>query len=178
MMLRSPLSRWLLLGLWGTVAVAAFWLMAVQAALALLTPFGQWQKPGIARVEVLGRERDPESVFTDEVHVLRHGELRSLTMLKEEAASLRSGQTAWVLDNYYATPTRPPHFRLTPHRLLLEYPEPLLVLALVTFWRTRKAISKAQIPDPHRPRKVVVDDFHLRAGRFTSENRPTHESER
>ena len=158
--------RWtLLIGL-GAMAGLIVWLMAVQLALVLLTPFGTWQKPGISKVRVIDVYRDAESQFTDFVTVERDGAERNLIMLKGECARLRADEEIWILDNYYVTTTRPAQFRLTPARLLLEYPEPLLILALFAIWRIRKSIAKAAIPDPNLKRTVLVDDFHTRAQRF------------
>ena len=155
----------LLIGL-GALAGLIVWLMAVQTILVVLTPFGQWQAPAIGKVRVIDTYRDAESQFTDFVTVEARGEERNLIMLKGEAAKLQADEEIWVLDNYYVTTTRPAQFRLTPLRLLLEYPEPLLILALLGIWRLRKALAKAAIPDPHRKRTVLVDDFHARAQRF------------
>ena len=160
--------RWVMLtGLWTLVGLI-LWLMAVQAFLVLVTPFGTWQRPGIARVTVKWVERDPESAFTDHVVVAEGEGVRTLSMLKAERAELAAGETIWILDNYYVTATRPAQFRLTLLRLLLEYPEPLLILALVAVGRLRRAQvrEKAVEQDPARPRTVIRDDFHQRALRF------------
>jgi len=163
---RGTTWRWLALIGCGAVAGLVAWLMVVQFILIVLTPFGTWQTPTIAKVRVLDTYRDAESQFTDFVSVDRDGEARNLIMLKGEAANLRADEEIWVLDNYYVTTTRPAQFRLTPIRLLLEYPEPLLILALLGIWRIRKTLAKAAVEDPNRKRTVLVDDFHARAQRF------------
>lgn len=164
--------RWTLLILLGALAGLVMWLMAVQLALVLLTPFGVWQKPAIAKVRVLDVYVDSESRFTDFVSVSREGEVRSLVMLKKEAFPLKEGEEIWILDNYYVTPTRPAHFRLTPVRLLLEFPEPLLLLSLFGIWRLRRSLARAARPDPTIKRTVLVDDFHKRAQRFAGKDLP------
>lgn len=164
-----------LAGLWMIVGVIV-WLVVIQASLVLLTPFGTWQKPGIARVTVKWIDRDPQSAFTDNVVVEEGGEERSLSMLKAERAGLRIGDEIWILDNYYVTATRPAQFRLTPWRLLLEYPEPLLILALLGIWRLRRAQARAKVrearEDLARPRTILRDDFHARAQRFAEPRDP------
>ena len=167
---RKTTLRWTLLIALGAMAGLIAWLMAVQLALVMLTPFGTWQKPGIAKVRVVDVYRDAESQFTDFVTVTRDGEERNLIMLKGECAKLKADEEIWILDNYYVTTTRPAQFRLTPVRLLLEYPEPLLILALLGIWRLRKALAKAALPDPNRKRTVLVDDFHTRSQRFGGKN--------
>ena len=116
--------RWGALGgLWTLVGVIV-WLVVIQVILIFFSPFGTWQRPGIARVRVIAVEKDPLSLFTDNIQVLQGGAKRSLNMLKTERVQLRVGDEIWILDNYYMTGTRPGQFRLTPWRLLLEYPEP------------------------------------------------------
>ncbi len=164
--------RWgALAGLWALVGLI-LWLMVIQAFLVLVTPFGTWQRPGIARVKVKWIDRDPQSTFTDNVVVDIEGEERSLSMLKAERTELTVGEEIWILDNYYVTTTRPAQFRLTPWRLLLEYPEPLLLLALFGIWRLRRALARDAQEDPARPRTVLRDDFHARAQRFAKPREP------
>lgn len=171
--MRTSSGLWygiVLAGLWVVVALVV-WLMAVQAFL-LMSPFGKWQRPGIASVTVLEVYRDPQNNFTDSVIVLREGRKRTLTMLKKEAAELEPLDQIWVLDNYFYTPIRPPQFRLSPARLLLEYPQPLLLLALLAIQRLRAAAARAararQEAVPAIPRTVLRDDFHARAQRFAA----------
>jgi len=163
---RQTALRWtLLIGLGAVVGLIA-WLMVIQLALVALTPFGTWQKPGIAKVRVVDVYVDGESQFTNFVSVMDGEQARNLTMLKGESVKLQADGEIWILENYYATTTRPAQFRLTPLRLLLEYPEPLLLLALWGIWRLRKSLAKAAVEDPNRKRTVLVDDFHTRAQRF------------
>lgn len=154
-----------LIGLWGVVG-AVGWLMAIQVFMVLIHSAGQWQMPGIARVEVLRVDRDEESTFTDNLLVRRGGQERSLVLLKRECEDTQAGDVIWLLDNYYATPLRPPQFRLTPFRLLVEYPEPLLLLALLGIWRIRRAQEKDRERPQPPPRITLKDDFHARAQRF------------
>ena len=90
---------------------------------------------------------------------------------KAECRDLKPGDEIWVLDNYYATPVRPEQFRLSLRRLLVEYPEPLLLLFLVGIWRVRKALAKAQRDLPP-PTVLFKDDFHRRAERFDPSKAP------
>lgn len=154
-----------LIGLW-TVVGLIVWLVAIQVFLVLVTPFGSWQRPGIAKVTVKWIDRDPQSQYADNIVVMQGGEERSLSMLKTERAELSLEDEIWILDNYYVTATRPAQFRLTPTRLILEYPEPLLILALICIWRLRRGLARDAKEDPARPRTVLRDDFHSRAQRF------------
>lgn len=164
--------RWGALGgLWALVGLIV-WLMAIQMFLVVLTPFGTWQWPGISRVTVKWIDRDPQSTFTDNVVVAQGDEERNLSMLKVERADLGIGDEIWILENYYVTATRPAQFRLTPIRLLLEYPEPLLILALFGIWRLRRAQSREVKEDPARERILLRDDFHERAQRFKTPTDP------
>jgi len=171
--------RWGGLGaLWTLVGLIA-WLVVIQVIIVFFSPFGTWQRPGVARVRVVAVEKDPMSLFTDSVHVLQGGARRSLTMLKAERARLKAGDEVWILENYYVTPTRPAQFRLTPWRILLEYPEPLAVLALLGIRRLRRAQEQARRreaqEDAARPRTLLVDDFHARAERFKAPKDPGRE---
>jgi len=162
-------KRWVALGvLWAVVGMGG-WLMVVQFLLVTLTPAGSWQWPAVRKVVVVAIDNDPQSAFTD-IAVQSGDEAEegeSISLLKKEREGLRVGDQVWVLDNYYHTRLRPPQFRLTPQRLLLEYPEPLLILALWAILRLRRAQARtlAQENDPNRPRTVIRDDFHTRAGR-------------
>lgn len=168
--------RWGALGgLWALVGASA-WLMVIQVILVLFSPFGSWQRPEIARVRVVEVDKDPQSLFTDNVQVIQGGVRRSLTMLKTERAQLKTGDELWILDNYYVTPTRPAQFRLTPGRILLEYPEPLMILALFGIRRLRRAQARERLreaqEDAARPRTLLRDDFHARAERFKTPQDP------
>lgn len=167
--------RWTaLIGLW-TVVAAICWLMAIQVFMVLLHSFGTWQAPGIARVKILRIDQDDNSAFTDYVLAQQGEQERTLCMLKAESGELRPDEDVWILDNYYATPLRPAQFRLTPWRLLVEYPQPLLILALLGIWRIRKAQAKALQVIQEQPRKTFQDDFHARARRFGGPQDPGSE---
>jgi hypothetical protein len=89
-----------------------------------------------------------------------------LALGKAEAAELRANDEVWILDAWYADGLRPTQFRLTPLRLLLEYPALLLLPAAFGLWRVRKARQKADAAPPPPVRHTFTDDFHLRAQRF------------
>jgi hypothetical protein len=114
---------------------------------------------GHGKVSAKDLEQDDEEEFQD----------RSIALMKSERKGLNVGDTFWVLDNYYRSSLRPPQFRLTPMRLLIEFPEPLLVLALLCLYVLRKAQAKAVKAEEEVPRERVVlrDDFHARADRFS-----------
>lgn len=158
--------------LWGVVGIVGF-LMAIQAVL-LLAPFGRWQWPGIAQVTVQGVYQDPEDRYLTNVHVLRDGRAQIHTLLRQEARGLEPGDELWVLDNYHATPIRPGQFRLTPQRILLEYPQPLLLLTLLGIWLLRrwKPVEPVDPDAPPKVRIVLKDEFHSRANRFDSPRNP------
>ncbi len=167
--------HWIALGgLWTLVAAVA-WIVSVQAFLVLMAPFGTWQAPAMARVTVVSVDRDPDSQLTDNLTVQQGEEERTLRMLKAECRELRPQDEVWILDNYYAGGLRPDHFRLTPLRLLLEYPEPLILLALWGIWRVRKAQARDEAAALTRPRTVWKDEFHLRAQRFAGDGDPKQE---
>ena len=165
------LWRWTALGALGTVVVAGTWLLVIQTLLVLFSPIGRWQLPRFSKVVVLRIDKDPEKNFTDRV-VVKHGEKeRDLEMLKEEIAALHPEDELWILDNYFYTSMRPSQFRLTPTRLALEYPLPLVLLALFGIrWivKSRFGIPPVPVYDPDKPRPRLKDDFHLRAQRFAS----------
>jgi hypothetical protein len=164
------LWRWAALGALGTVVAAGAWLMAIQALLVLFSPVGYWQLPKVSKVVVLRIDKDPEKNFTDRV-VVKHGEKeRALEMLKEEIATLRPEDELWILDNYYYTRLRPAQFRLSPLRLALEYPLPLMLVAVCAIrWilRRRLGLPPEPVLNPDVPRIRIKDDYHLRAQRFS-----------
>jgi hypothetical protein len=164
----TPTLRWIALTLlWGVVGLV-LWLMAVQGFLALIAVPATWQRPAVAKVSIERIERDDSSALTHRVFGERNKQLTVLNMLKSECEQLHPGDEIWILDNYCAGPVRPEHFRLTPLRLLLEYPEPLLIPVLWLIWRLRKA----QVREAKAPLRsglpVITDDFHTRALRFSS----------
>ena len=110
------------------------------------------------KVSAKDLEQEDEEEFQD----------RTIALQKSERKGLNIGDELWVLDNYHRSPLRAPQFRLTPTRLLIEFPEPLLVLALLAIFRIRKTQAKAEKALEATPRERVVlrDDFHERANRF------------
>lgn len=151
-----------LIGLW-VVVVTVGWIMAIQAFLVLMSPFGVWRWPRIANVTVTRVEVDSENQLTDKVYADEGAKGRVLAMLKAEAAKLRAEDEIWILENYYVKGLRPDQFRLTPLRISLEYPEPFLLLALWGISRIRKHQAKASKAPPSKPVTVWRDDFHKRA---------------
>ena len=164
--LARPAIRWsVLIALWAVVG-AVLWILLVQVFLLALNPFCHAQRPGVAHVEVRSVDRDPDSQITDFVTV-KHGDSEQvLKMAKAEAAELRPDDEVWILDAWYADGLRPTQFRLTPLRVLLEYPVLLLLPAAWGLWRVRKAKRVADAAPPPPVRRVFTDDFHLRAQRF------------
>jgi len=165
-LLERPAIRWsVLVGLWAVV-LAVLWVGTVQVFLLLMNPFCRWQGPGLAHVRVVRVDRDPQSQISDLVTVKEGERDRELTMLKAEAAELAAGDEIWVLDNYVADGLRPNQFRLTPLRILLEYPFLLLLPVAWGLWRVRRARVRAEAAPPPPVRRTFTDDFHLRAQRF------------
>ena len=161
-----PTVRWsALVALWGVV-LAVVWVGLVQAFLLVMNPFCRWQGPGAAHVKVVRVDRDPQSQIADLVTVKEGDRDRELTMLKAEAAELVPGDEIWVLDNYVADGLRPNQFRLTPLRILLEYPFLLLLPVGWALWRLRRIRIQAEAAAPPPVRRTFTDDFHLRAQRF------------
>ena len=165
-LLARPAVRWpVLVGLWAVV-VAVLWVGLVQVFLLVMNPFCRWQGPGVAHVKVVRVEHDPQSQIADLVTVTEGHRTRDLTMLKAEAAELLPGDEIWVLDNYVADGLRPDQFRLTPLRVLLEYPFLLLLPVAWGLWRVHRARVVAEAAPLPPVRRVFTDDFHLRAQRF------------
>jgi hypothetical protein len=164
--LSRPAFRWsALLGLWILVG-AVLWIVLVQVFLLVLNPFCHLQRPGVARVMVKSVDRDPDSQITDYVTVKQDDEEQVLRLLKAEAVELKEYDEVWILDAWYSDGLRPTQYRLTPHRLVLEYPVILLLPAAWALWRLRKARQKAEAAPPPPIRQTFTDDFHLRAQRF------------
>ena len=146
--------------------VVGLWLMIVQICLAVWDPMGAWQAPGIAKVTVTLVSRDPDNKLTGEVLVQVGGKSREFVFSVQEAAELEPDDEVWVLSNYRSHGIRPGHFLLTPGRLVLEYPEPWILLAFWGISRLRKRqLRLAQEAQP-KERKVWRDDFHQRSERF------------
>lgn len=158
------------------VAFAGFgvFLVLVQAMLVLLSPAGKWHRPGWSQVEITLLDKDDQGQLTGKAWGKVDGEFKALRFDKGEAARLRVDDEVWVLDNYFAGGVRPDQFLLTPWRLLMEYPEPLVALALFLAWRLRKAQVKLDAIVPDIPRKVWKDDFHERSKRFAGEHPEEH----
>jgi hypothetical protein len=154
-----------LTGLWGLVG-AVLWIVTVHVFLLVMNPFCRLERPRIARMEVVSVYRNRESQITDYVTAKQGNETRMLTMSKAEAAELRADDEVWILDAWYSDGMRPTQFRLTPLRILLEYPALLLLPAAFGLWRVRKARQKADAEPPPPVRYTFTDDFHLRAQRF------------
>ena len=167
--LSRPAFRWsTLIGTWALVGSVA-WIITVQVFLLALNPFCHLQRPGTARVTVKSVDRDPDSQITDFVTAKVGDEERVLRMTKAEAAGLHPDDEVWILDAWYADNLRPTQFRLTPQRILLEYPVLLLLPAAWILWRVRKARQEAEAAPPPPVRRTFTDDFHLRAQRFAKE---------
>jgi hypothetical protein len=161
-----PALRWsALVALWGVV-IAVFWVELVQMLLLVWNPFCHWQGPGVSHVTVVSVDRDPQSQITDSVTVKEGRQERDLTMLKTEAAELAPGEGIWVLDSVVSDGLRPDQYRLTPLRLLLQYPFLLLLPVAWALWGLRRARLRTEVEPPPPVRRVFTDDFHLRAQRF------------
>lgn len=154
------LTTWAL----GAVIALTGWTAAVQAIHMGLSFQATWQLPRIHRVEVLALDRDPEQKFLERVKLRdREGfDLGWRTFSKGEAAELQRGDEVWVLDNFFLTPLRPEVYRLSALRLLLEFPHPVLALALLALRALRRRPAPPE-PEPATPRRVLVDDFAARA---------------
>jgi hypothetical protein len=166
------LWRWSALAVLWTVVAAGGWVLVIQVLLVAFSPIGYWQTPRISRVVVLRIDKDPDKTFTDRVVVKQGEKERDLEMLKEEQATLHPDDEIWILDNYYYTSLRPAQFLLTPQRLALEYPQPLMLLAILAIrWILRSRFGKPPEPvfDPDKPRIRLKDDYHLRAQRFSAD---------
>jgi len=164
--LSRPAFRWsALVGLWVLVG-AVLWILLVQVLLLALNPFCHLQRPSLARVMVKSVDRDANSPITDYVTVKQGEDEEVLRMIKAEAAELHESDEVWILNAWYSDGLRPTQYRLTPHRLLLEYPIVLLLPAAWALWRLRKAREKAEAAPPPPIRRTFTDDFHLRAQRF------------
>lgn len=169
--------RWAAItSLWVFVAGIGFVVM-VQGMLVFFAPFGEWRMPGISKVEVLLIERDEQGRITGKVDVKRDGHERTLSMPKEECLKMEPEEEVWILENYFQDGARPNQFLLTPARLLTEFPEPLIVLALLAILRLRRSLAKAAQEIPDQPRAVWHDEFYLKAGRFSGAEAETKPGE-
>lgn len=177
--LAEPAYRWPILTLlWGLVGVV-IWLTAVQAFLVALNPYCHLKVPAMRHVEVVAVDPNPDSQIADYVSVKQGQRERVLSMAKAEAAALRPEDEVFVLETWYADGLRPTEFRLTPLRLLLEYPLLLLLPLGWALWRMQRIKAVAAAAPPPPVRRTFTDDFHLRAQRFgtpppTNPESPTH----
>ncbi|MBL0313222.1 MAG: hypothetical protein IPP78_11025 [Holophagaceae bacterium] len=160
---------------WRWAAITALWILVasvgfvvlVQGMLVFFAPFGSWQMPGAAKVEIKLIERDEQGRITGKVQARQGNRERTLVLTKAECLKIEAEEEVWILDNYFAGGARPDQFLLTPWRLLTEYPEPLLLLALLAIRRLRRAQAKAAKEIPEQPRTVWRDEFHMKAVRFS-----------
>lgn len=158
--------RWTALGgLWIMVGLIC-WVLLVEGMMALFSPLGAWRMPGIAKVNVSKIERDDTGKLTGYVLAVREGQTKALRMSKEEAAELEPEVEVWILDNYFVNGPRPDHFRLTPLRFLLEYPEPLLLILLWAIWLIRRTQIEEAKEDPNRVRTIWRDEYYTKADAF------------
>ncbi len=159
--------RWAAItGLWVLVASISF-VVVVQAMLVSFAPFGHWQVPGLVKVEITNIERDEQGKITGRVLAQKEGRNHILILAKEECLKIEAEEEIWVLENYFTGGARPDQFLLTPQRLLMEYPEPLILLALLAIRWLRRAQIKAAKQIPDQPRTVWRDEFYTKAGRFS-----------
>ena len=166
--LSRPALRWTALTfLWGLVG-AVLWLTAVQLFLVALNPFCHLQRPRVAHLSIVSVDRNQDSAITDYVSAKQGDRNRVLTLSKAEAAELQPEEEAWILDAWYEDGLRPTQFRLSPQRILLEYPWLLLLPAAFGLWRVRKARVLAEAEPLPPVRRTFTDDFHLRAQRFAN----------
>ena len=165
-------KRIVLLGVLWTFIGLTLWLMAFQLALIVFSSKGEWQAPDFYQVTVVSVEKTSSNAFTRDVNVTIDGEAETITLPKPDAAKLRPFDTVWVLDNFYATPIRSAQFILTPGRVLNEYPELILLLAILgvlRIRRTRWGFKPEPAPVPEGERIILRDTFHARAGRHAAE---------
>lgn len=167
------LWRWIALTfLWIWAAVSA-WVLVVQVFVVVWDTPGHWRWPGISKVTIRLIGTDEEGKISGYVWAEREGREVQLRLFREEAVKLAVDDEVWVLHNYRENGHRPNEFLLGPWRLMGEYPEPLLVLALVLIrllHRKRKAELKAAAEAPNPNRKVWKDEFHSRAERFSKKD--------
>ena len=163
------LGRWTLLAFLWLWVVASAWVMLVQVFVVVWDTPGHWRLPGISKVTVRLVGTDEEGKVSGFVWAEQDDREVQLRLYREEAATLVPDQEVWVLHHYRRNGHRPNEFLLTPVRLMGEYPEPLLLVALslIRFLqRKRKAELKAEAEAPNPNRKVWKDEFHSRADRF------------
>jgi hypothetical protein len=164
---RVPL-RWTALTGLGILACFLGFLTAIQALMVVLPPGAAWQKPRLYKVTVKSFDPDPRSEYTAVFVTDEQEKERVLTLLKEERMALEVDEEIWVLDAPFRSRLRPPQYRVTPLRLVLEFPAPWLVLTLLVMWRVRRTQVRITREEQEAPRErtVVRDEFHARAQRF------------
>lgn len=167
MHISSNTWRWAALtALWTMLAGIGF-VVLVQAMLVFFAPFGHWQMPGLAKVEIVNIERDEQGRITGRVLARKDARDKILVLAKEECLKIEPEEEVWLLENYFSGGARPDQFLLTPLRLLTEYPEPLILLALLVIRYLRRVQVKATKEIPDQPRTVWRDEFHTKAARFS-----------
>ncbi len=194
---RSVSNGVLLATAWLAVGLIAF-LMTVQLLMILYGPPGTWHWPRVYQVTVKAVDGDAQSAFLSgtieggatppPAAQAKAKEAKELNPTTEEAEEepepsillgkadrqgLQIGNSIWVMDNYYRSSLRPPQFRLGLTRLLVEFPEPALLLALLLIYRLRKAQARSVQAEQEAPtvRRLLKDDFHTRAERFAEPSR-------
>ncbi len=156
----------------GTGLAVGVWLVVVQFMLTVWDPLGTWQAPGLSKATITQISRDTQGRFTGQVLALEGERPQEFAFSKAECAELEVDEELWVLHNYRTHGNRPGEFRLTPLRLLLEYPEPWMALALWGILRLRRRLAKEALPPAGSEPKVWRDDFHQRAQRFSVPKEP------
>ena len=169
------LWRWTALTLLWIWACVSAWVVFVQIFVVVWDTPGHWRLPGISKVVVRLIGTDEEGKISGYVWAERDGKEVQLRLYREEAVKLAVDNDVWVLHNFRANGHRPNEFLLGPWRLMAEYPEPLMLLALgaiALLRRRQKAEAKALAEAPHPNRKVWKDEFHSRAERFAKPKDP------
>lgn len=159
--------RWAAMAALACFLAAGAFVVMVQAMLTLWDPLGAWQRPRVFQASVVKVLHDDEGRITGEVLAQEGGQDRRLRFAKEEAATLEEDEDLWLLQHYRIGGNRPGHFRLTPLRVVVEYPEPWMALALWALLRLRRRQLQAAKAAEPRERKVWKDDFHQRSDRFS-----------
>jgi hypothetical protein len=164
---RVPL-RWTALTGLGILACFLGFLTAIQVLLVVLPPGAIWQKPRVYKVTVKSFDPDPRSEYTAVFVSDEQDKERVLNLPQAERIRLAVDEDLWVLDVPFRSRLRPPQYRVTPLRFVLEFPEPFLALVLLLLWRVRRTQVRLAREEREAPRirTVVRDDFHARAQRF------------
>lgn len=160
--------RWAALALLGVLAALLGFLVAVQGLMAILPPGGSWQLPRIYKVTVKAFDPNPQAEYPA-IQVRDAAEqARFITLPKEERIALEMDEDLWVVEPPFRSRLRPPQYRLTPWRLVLEFPAPVLILVVLLLVRIRKLQVRVdrEAREAPRERTVLRDDFHARAQRF------------